>query len=58
MYSHTPLIWTLRGPLKVSVLSGLNLEKMEGPSFPRDKSNYQTIRNNEVSVKQGLPVLA
>lgn len=37
--SQTLLIRTLRGPLKVSVLSGLNLEKMEGPSFPMDKSN-------------------
>ena len=29
----------------VSVLSGLNIQKMYGLSFPRDKANF---RNNEV----------
>ena len=29
----------IEGPWKVFVLSGLNLEKMYGISFPRDKAN-------------------
>ena len=38
---------------RVSVISGLNLEKMYGLSFPREK---QTFRNNEMSVKRSLTV--
>ena len=52
--SQTPLILTLRGPQKVSVLSGLNLEKMlKGFLSPGTK---QTVRDNEVSVLRGYLV--
>ena len=43
----------IEGPWKVSVLRGLNLEKMlRGFLFPRIK---QTVHNNEVSVLSGCP---
>ena len=38
---------------RVSIISGLNLEKMYGLSFSREK---QTFRNNEMSVKWSLTV--
>ena len=38
----------------MSALSVLKLEKIRGDSFPRAK---QTVRNNEVSVKQVLTVV-
>ena len=44
----------------LSVLSGLNLEKMKGLSFPRDKTNcplQQGVPIKRVSLKQGLTVV-
>ena len=55
-YSQTPLIRTLRGHSesvlinRVSVLSGLNLEKMKGLGIRK------TFRINELSVKRGSTV--
>ena len=52
-----PFIRTLRGPKKVSVLSGLNLEKMLRISFPQGRSKL-SVKMTEVSVKWSLtPVL-
>ena len=56
LYSQTPLIQTLRGHSesvlinRVSVLSGLNLEKMKGLGIRK------TFRINELSVKRGSTV--
>ena len=50
--SQTPLIGPFKGPEKVSLLSGLNKEKMQRLSLPGTK---QTARNNEVSVLSLCP---
>ena len=44
----------------VSILSGLNLEKMTGLSFPGDKANspkQRGVRIKRVCVKRGLRVI-
>ena len=55
----SPLIQTIRRPRKMSMLSGLNLNKMQGLSLdPQGQSKLSAVINNEASILSGCPYSA
>ena len=50
---RSPLIRTMRRPRKMSILSGLNLNKMQGLSLDPQGQSKLSVLNNEASVLSG-----